>query len=384
MVASEAIVSVTVSRLVRKLHLYLAFSTGLLLVVIGLSGSAVVFGDELERWWYPQLYAVQAAPDRFSLEQSLRSIKAHTGRTPITNIELPRAASDPLVFYAETDHDEFERWFVDPYNGEILGRQSPYENPLGFLLLLHTHLLAGETGEILVGVTGFVSILLLLTGVYMWWPGLGRVLRSLRIRCQPPGFWSELHKVFGVLTVPTLALASITGSALIFYTIAQAFALFITASPARATIPTIEPPGAGAQRLSLDQLLAIAERTIPAGVSTFLHIPQQASAPLAVRKRLPEEAHRNGRTFVYLNPYTAEVVHIDHALRASAGVRALNLLYPLHTGDAGGLWLRVSYVLTGLMPAWLLTSGFIIWWRRRALRRAPYPRIASEQQIAAR
>jgi uncharacterized iron-regulated membrane protein len=58
---------------------------------------------------------------------------------------------------------------------------------------------------------------------------------------------------------------------------------------------------------------------------------------------------------------------------------ALNLLYPLHTGDVGGLWLRVSNVLTGVLPAVLLISGVIIWWGRRARRNARSARITPVQ-----
>lgn len=124
----------------------------------------------------------------------------------------------------------------------------------------------------------------------------------------------------GIITVPALVLVSITGSALIFYQIAQTLLLLITASPERIAVPIIQPPEA-ASRQSLDRLLAVADRSIPDGISTFIHFPEMRTSPLAVRKRLAQESHRNGRTFVYLDPYTAEGVHIDHALQASAGVR---------------------------------------------------------------
>lgn len=366
----------TVANAIRSLHRYVALATGLLMIVVGLTGSAIVFYDELAAWLYPELQSVEPAQKPLPLERLLTIAKHRAGSLPITDIELPLTASEPVIFYAETGHDEFVRLFIDPYDGAILGQKSPREDVLGVLLLLHTHLLAGETGETIVGASGLILLFLVVTGVWMWWPGCKRVLRSFRVRLRPSlRFWSELHKVFGIVTAPTLVLVSITGSALIFYTVAQAFLLYITASPPRATSPAIVAPTASAQRVSLDRLLAAAEQAIPVGISTFIHTPEQSLAPVAVRKRLPQETHRNGRTFVYLNPYNAQVVHIDHALRASAGVRALNLLYPLHTGDVGGLWLRVSYVLTGVLPAVLLISGIIIWWRRRTPRKVPMARM---------
>jgi uncharacterized iron-regulated membrane protein len=312
----------TVADAIRSLHRYVALATGLLMIVVGLTGSAIVFYDELEAWLYPELQSVEPAQKPLPLERLLTIAKHRAGPLSITDIELPLTPSEPVIFYAETGHDEFMRLFIDPYDGAILGQKSPREDVLGVLLLLHTQLLAGKTDEMVVGASGLILLFLVVTGVWMWWPSYKRVLRSFRVRLKPSlRFWSELHRVFGIVTAPTLVLVSITGSALIFYTVVQAFALYITASPPRATPPAIVAPPTNTRRVSLDRLLAVAEQAIPVGISTFIHTSEQPLAPIAVRKRLPQESHRDGRTFVYLDPYTAEVVHIDHALRASAGVR---------------------------------------------------------------
>ena len=80
---------------------------------------------------------------------------------------------------------------------------------------------------------------------------------------------------------------------------------------------------------------------------------------------------------------------MERALDAPAGMKALNLLYPLHIGSFGGLPVRVLYALLGLAPLVLFASGCLMWWNRtrasrRRRRRRASPDAAVEQDPDAR
>jgi uncharacterized iron-regulated membrane protein len=98
--------------------------------------------------------------------------------------------------------------------------------------------------------------------------------------------------------------------------------------------------------------------------TTWVYFPASDRAAFIVRKRLPGESHPNGKTFVYLDQYTGEVLRAENALEASSSARFINNLYPLHIGVMGGTFTRLLQVLVGLAPATLLVSGFLIWRNR--------------------
>ena len=115
--------------------------------------------------------------------------------------------------------------------------------------------------------------------------------------------------------------------------------------------------------LSVDDLLREADRILPAP-TTWINFPQTPQAPLVVRKKLPEEWHPNGRSFIYFDQYTGKVLLVENASIAPVGTRIYNNFYPLHIGEAGGLATRFLQLLAGFSPLILFTTGYIMWRNR--------------------
>jgi uncharacterized iron-regulated membrane protein len=111
-----------------------------------------------------------------------------------------------------------------------------------------------------------------------------------------------------------------------------------------------------------------ADAALPGGEVTYVNLPNGGAA--MVRKKMPSELHPNGRNFVYLHPQTGAVLALEDALRAPAGSRAYNVLYPIHIGRWGGIASRVLHTVLGLVPLVLFVSGLMMW-RNRTRRRSP-------------
>jgi uncharacterized iron-regulated membrane protein len=117
--------------------------------------------------------------------------------------------------------------------------------------------------------------------------------------------------------------------------------------------------------VSLDEIVRRAEAIWPAGQTTWVYPPAGDRAAFMVRRRLPGESHPNGKSFVYVDQYTGEVLRAESAFEAAAAGRFINNLYPLHIGVMGGTATRLLQVLVGLTPSALLLTGFLIWRNRR-------------------
>jgi uncharacterized iron-regulated membrane protein len=189
--------SILLRRALFQIHLWVALTIGVYVVVISLSGSAIVFRREFNQWLVPR--TVAAVGVRMT-EADLRSAaqRAYPEHT-IAEIREQRRPERPVLVSLERRGSISERLF-DPYTGDDLGHAyPPVLRFVEWLVDLHDNLLAGSTGRIVNGVGGFLVMALLLTGAVIWWPGKAHWRRSLVVRAPfgARGFVWHLHSFIG-------------------------------------------------------------------------------------------------------------------------------------------------------------------------------------------
>jgi uncharacterized iron-regulated membrane protein len=364
----------------RITHRWLGLIAGLGLTLSGLTGSALVFRHEIDAALNPELLEVQPAPSHAPLQAILDGVRrTHPNETP-TRIRMPQRVTGTYEIWMGDAPDRYV--YADPYRGMLLGDRRPKEFLTGWLFLLHTQLLAGSIGKQLVGIGGFALMLIGLTGLALWWPrGRPGAWRAWRSRLVVQGgnakrVTHDVHRVTGFYASLFLLIGGLTGASLI-YPAAFERAAHVVAGSAPAIVSTtrsvVRAPAAA--DLSLDTLLAIAERAQPGGVVSYVYLPTSSNPTFRVRKRLPGEKHPNGKSFVHLEPSTGRVVAVENGANAPLGSRLFSILYPLHIGSLGGIATRLLVVLVGLSLPSLAVTGALIWlWRRRPAPGAPAAR----------
>ncbi|AAZ96667.1 conserved hypothetical protein [Thiobacillus denitrificans ATCC 25259] len=360
----------TARRLVVKLHLYTGLFVGLLLAVTGLSGSVLVFREELEALAHQHLLVSDGSGERVAVADVVAAVqRAYPADKPFA-IRVPRAPQETYLVKLNNAHDRFV--YVDPYDGSILGTHRQRETVLGWLALLHTELLAGEAGETVVGVGGLLLLGLGATGVVLWWPRNGKLSQGFKM--QWSAHWKrlnfDLHRATGIYAVLFLSITAATGAAFVFNASAIDLVDALTASAPRPPAPRLPPDRPGAPAPTLDALLQAADRALPLP-TTWVSLPQTASAPLVVRKKRPDEPHPNGRNFVFLDPRSGAVLQLERDLLAPRGTRVFNTLYPLHVGAIAGTPTRILQAAVGLAPLVLMVTGLAMWANRRRRKRPP-------------
>lgn len=340
------------------LHLWVGLTVGLLFSVVGLSGSALVFHEELLRWQHPQLAAGSPRVDPAVLDgiiergraDGLRSVQFPTETMPTW---LGFHADGRRVHYATDD-------------GRVLLERDGSGDALLWLHELHVHLLAGETGKQVLGVAGFISLGLVLVGLYLWWPARGRMLAQLRVFRGPPiRRWLTWHRSSGVVLLPLLVLSTVTGLGMVYH--APARTLLTSIFGGEAVPPP--PPERPAAAVRWQEVLGTASDALAGATLTRVAVPAADAGTVGFRARHAREWHPNGRSTVTVDASGTQVLQASLAPWEPAGARAANAIYPLHTGVAGGLALRWLTFVAGLMPAFLLVTGFLFWRRRRQARR---------------
>ena len=355
------------------MHRWLGLAAGSLLVVTGLTGSALVFRSEIDAALNPQLLRVTPAATRASLQAMLDSVRRrHPSDPPPMRVRMPLEADGALEFWLGSGPDRYV--YADPYSGAVLGSRAPTEFLTGWLFLLHSQLLSGAVGNTVAGIAALILVLLSVSGIIAWWPRRApwmawsqwRAALTVKRHCGAKRLTFDLHRTLGFYASVMLFIAGITGASLVFTKSFEraAHALMGTRPAVTAGVAPEAAREAARGTLPLDTLLAIAERAQPGGVVSYLYLPTKPGDAFRVRKRLPGEEHPNGKSFVNVDPATGRVLAIEDGAHAPRGARLYSILYPLHIGVLGGTATRLLAMLVGLSLPTLAITGALVWWRR--------------------
>src|SRR5215213_9602668 len=196
-----------------KLHTYVGLSIGLLLALIGLTGSLIVFGDELDEWLNPGILKVEPRTATASAQSMLDAVRAAYPNEKLARVRLPREAHDSAELCFETRREP-RCVYVNPYTAAVLGERVPAHSFKGRVVSLHRRLLSGEIGETIIGVCGLLLLTLSLSGLVLWWPGP----RRLRIKRGAGRYRTsfDLHRAVGICALLFLAISGATGAAMVF------------------------------------------------------------------------------------------------------------------------------------------------------------------------
>lgn len=199
-------------RLLLKVHLWVALAVGAYIVVISVSGSAVVFRRELSQWLVPRTVETTAGP-RLTAEALEDALARAYPRHTVVEFREPQRPDRPVWVALERNGRPSERLF-DPYAERDLGLAFPLLlRAVEWLVDLHDNLLAGETGRRLNGLGGAALLVLTATGAVLWWQGRGRWAESLIVHrpSRTRRFAWHLHSALGFWSAALLLVWALTG-----------------------------------------------------------------------------------------------------------------------------------------------------------------------------
>lgn len=356
-------------RVIFNLHLYTGLAAGLFLVLSSLTGSMIVFRDEIEGLTHPELMETTVGEERVPVQAVLNAARQLYPQDKLLYLRMPRTPKETYLLKMNSAHDLSV--YANPYNGELLGAHRQKDTFMGWIALVHTELLIGEPGKNILGVSALLLISMCGTGLFLWWPpnGIKNISRGFKIRWSAPlkKLVFDIHRAFGVYTMIFLIIVASTGVSLVFNKAVAELINSLTASAPRPSPPNSKIDEAPDSIPSLDALLDHADRILPAP-TTWINFPQTPQAPLVIRKKTSDEFNPNGRSFIYLDQYTGEVLLVEDASNAPLGARIFNTFYPIHTGVIGGLPTRMLQAVTGFAPLFLFVTGYMMWRNRRKAR----------------
>jgi uncharacterized iron-regulated membrane protein len=336
------------------LHRWTGAIVGLLLAVIGLSGTILV--------WEEMWIGLPGAGDH--LGRDAVALGAAVDAAIAIDPALSRItfADDGMALHQAIYLDGGGAYLTQA--GAVVDRwDSLWGRPELWLFDLHHYLFLGEAGKYTTGVLGLLLLAFSITGLILWW----RTRKTFKFRLWParmsrPAIVRQ-HRDLGVVASPLLILAALTGSFMVFPAMADAL-LTPWADPART--PPEPPTGAGAMTPQTDwrRLMVNAQAAFPAALPRRLMLPKRPGAPAVLRLRQDFEWTPNGRTYVYLDPATAEILGTEDPATGDMASAISEKFYPIHAGKVGGLAWHLAQTFVGLTLTLLGTFTFWTFWFR--------------------
>src|SRR5258706_9609376 len=156
--------------LLLKLHRWSGLILGLIILVVSVTGSALVFESDIDAWLNPELSLMTPELDtpRVAMQKVVDNVRKEYPKDPPTSIRIVPTGVFVSNRTIEVALKSGQTAYVNPYSGAVLGARSREKSFARFLHLLHTRLVAGETGEYIVGGITLVTFGMALSGLYLW------------------------------------------------------------------------------------------------------------------------------------------------------------------------------------------------------------------------
>ncbi len=353
-------------RLNFQIHLWIGIILTLYMVVIGVTGSILVFRIELEKLSGLKPWpSVQASSRIADIATVVENLKAAYPSSHIVSIITP--TQNEAVFTATVQGRRSIKVACDPTSGKLLGEFPKQANWVSVVEELHESLLIGRSGRILNGIGGAFLLLLNVTGLVIWWPGIRNWRRALMVDFRRN--WRrinfDLHVAVGFWTILIASFWAVSG---IYFAWPRQILLFVDSlSPvitARPPAVTVTPESAEPEP-DLSALIERARTLDPGTKLGGVRFPYGPRAPLGILMRRSDAPGYEYTDTLYFNPYNGKYISTwRYGVNQSLGDWIVWSQVPLHFGVYWGLGVRIVWAAAGLAIPLLAVTGLLMYWNR--------------------
>jgi len=372
----------------QQIHLWAGLILCLPLVLLGITGSLLVYGHDIDRLLGGGDPPASIAGERHSPGEVLAAATAQgePGRLPVAlrwpsepgeaaAVRLSRPA--PGRAGAGNPFAGSQQLLVDPVTLQILdGGGMP--GWLRFVHDLHGNLMLGRDGRAVVGWLGIAMLVLGVSGLVLWWPrpgqwkgGQWRAAFGIRRGAKGLRLYRDLHGMLGIWSLVIFMIVSFSGVYLGFpqQTAATINAVFPGRDLRAALQQARVQPLAGAPAIGLDAAVALARQQVGDGRLLNAVLPARPDQALRIGLARPGHAEGAPAVTVLVDPWRHSVIAVFDPQEYSIGESIVGWQRGLHEGAGLGPVYRLLVFAVGIVIPVFAVTGFFMWWIKRRNRR---------------
>lgn len=379
----------TIKYWIGRLHLWLGLASGIVVLIVSITGCLFVFQKEISEAIWRDKYFVIPPEDILPWTPSLSGLqkKAQTvlgPDRPINSITTYRQSDRSWEFTAYHLNDTaltyfgaveyFQSVFINPYTGEVTGTRNYKYDFFSVVKYIHWSLLLNtKYGQPIVGWSTFIFVLLLITGLVLWWPKKWtRAIRDRSFKIKWKASFKrvnyDLHNVPGFYSLIPALIISMTGMVWAFNwweAVVYVAASGTTTPPARVNIKPVDSARADEHPMSIAFREALQQ--LPEA-QRLLMIPPAGKGGIIYAYGYKGRETYYGADALQFDGYSGRLLHRRNNSEKNRGERLIEMNYDIHVGAIGGLMGKIIAFIASLICASLPVTGFIIWWGKRRKR----------------
>jgi uncharacterized iron-regulated membrane protein len=406
----------------RNIHLYLGLAAGLVIMTCCFTGAALVFEKELQEIFHKDRYFVQQQSAHLPLEQLITNVKKQYPEAKIASVKIYPAPSRSVEIGVSMPSKEDGKQpgkrkgrqernnteasgareqstsnakatgagskeqgkdkqagppagggrpthtaFVNPYTGQVIELYNYRETFFYTMFALHRWLLGGEDsiGKTITGVSTFIFLFILITGIILWWPKNKAILKQ-RLKIKTNASWKrinhDLHIVLGFYTAIFLFIFAFTA-------LAWSFEWFNNGIYAvtNSTMESPKPPHstyvANERSISYDDAFTTIIRAVPEAQYYTLRAPNDSTG-IFTASVLPIGAMETASDNYYIDQYSGKIIGSFRFKDKNLGQRVRSTFKPVHVGSIYGMPSKLLAFFVCILGVTFPATGTIIWINR--------------------
>lgn len=377
-------------KLTGQLHLWLGLASGIVVIILGITGCIYTFIDEIRPVVYKDRIFIPApaAPLQMLPLQELKAKaqKALNKKVPLMDIEIFTDRKHTMVFrYRERNNEanlysqyfiNYDKVYLNPYTGKIVKVEDTKWEFFNIIVMLHCTLLLGAIGKEVITWCTIIFIIMLVSGIILWWPK-NRMAAKKRfsLKWKSGTSWKrknyDLHQIPGFYIFIIAFFVALSGLSMILPKLDMAIQYIVDGGHINRTQGMMHTSHMGGSKVEIREKTSIMNKIAdhaammnPDAEKYRIFTPKSSTDPIVIKSYKDQSSH-----YAYLqdnyDPSTAHHTNTTYFSDLSAGEKLHEVTYDIHVGALFGIPGKILVFLASLITASLPVSGFLIWKGRR-------------------
>lgn len=363
----------TFKKIVGKIHLWLGLSSGLVVLLLGITGCLLAFEIEIRKLTEP-FRNVTLQQQEYLAPSVLKTFaEPHLASKKALGIEYPGAGKAAIASYY--DETQFEQVFLNPYTGKILRHKNMNNDFFRIILDGHFYLwLPHNVGQPIAASATLIFLVMMISGLILWWPR-NKAARKQRFSIKWNVKWKrknyDLHNVLGFYMTWVAIFIAITGLVFGFQWFAKS--VYFVTSGGEKMIEHQHPVSDTTKPLTTlnlaDVLWQQHKPFVQPNEGMGVYFASLATDPVEITVNHRPGTYYNADFFHY-DQYTGQRIKAHGSWEgkysdAKTADKIARMNYDIHVGAIWGFAGKLLAFFASLIAASLPVTGFLIWWGRR-------------------
>jgi uncharacterized iron-regulated membrane protein len=362
---------------VRKIHLVLGLTSGLVIVLLGITGCILAFEVEIRNLTEDYKY-VKEENGPYLPPSALKKIAdKHLASGRALGIEYPGRGKSAVGAWYDEEH--YQLVYINPYNGAVLKYKNMNEDFFRIVLDGHFYLwLPHHIGQPIVASATLIFVIMMISGIILWWPK-NKSAKKQRFSIKWNARWRrknyDLHYVPGFYMTWIAIFIAITGLVFGFQWFAKTVYWF--SSGGKTMVDHAHPLSDTTKTVMVenmaDYLWKEHEVLVKENESLGIYFANRPTDPLEVVVNHKPGTYYDS-DFYHYDQYTGKELpatgsYAGKFKEAGAADKIVRMNYDMHVGAILGLAGKFAAFFASLIAASLPVTGFLIWLGRRKKRK---------------